>query len=1444
MAYAHRTKNIRESKEWMIALPFLVFLSLLFLLLYLFVRNVVFVFNNLQGMVSNIATESWGQDIRIGKVKIELLKGRIILSDISVKGAMPNLPPLAKIDKMTISIKPFSLFKEKDFSRSIKDVRINSLTFSLFRDEKGKWNIHLPKPTKPTKGIPPTFPIHIQNLQGKLTDLSFTKREWIVNGKGKIFLLKGETAFQFGGAINEAPFLLSGRNFPQGFEARFSLKSLAFSLPYGKGVLSVNLFFQKSGKNLRWETQASLRNASLQHKQLPFKLLNCSFNFVGNQDVCGIEDLKVQTDNGLKFGMKKALFSLKKPNLFEIKGNLEGRAMALLDLLKKAFKVKRLARMGDFPLKGEIYASGNLSNPFIEANIRFPKVIFRGLVLTENKLSLLYYKNKLEVVKGESRVGEGDVSYKGLIDLRSSNYMLEGKVGNFSLAKLPENLKSELMRKLKLEDFPKGKIKSLDLYGKGNLKSQPSIEGYAELSEFKFVKVFEENLYLNFSYKNGVIDLRRVAGEDAKGKFAFKGQIDMDKGEINGEFEGMDMKIGEISSLLKAGDLKGIAYLRGNIKGPISNPVFSGGVEAFNVGMKQYDGDYLFLEFEGDREKLRFPRLFFVKGLGEGWAEGEINLKERIVNLKGRAEKIVLSQFVKEEALKGGIGEGDFEIRGPLTSPQIVLNFNVRDFLVENAYAKYAQGEISWSKGGAIIKNGKLFMEEGEIDFEGKLVGREIMLSLNGKHLSLSHLPLRNEVKGFLDFQGRLAGTLRNPYFEGEVRAEPIYENEMGKLKTSLFISKDRLEARDLTYEIEGGRVSASLLYLFRNKALSGYIEGENIPISFAERLTKVERIPSFQGKLSTNVKIGGSVDKPSIAGIFRCEDIRNRYFSLSTLEGNYSLERNLLVVEDLRGMEKEMSVSGKGRMDLEKMDFSLEIETSKMPLSTLSFLLPSITPKGEGNLTIRGEGNIKAPLIKANFDSPKVEINDEFLDNLSLEAELGKGSLGIKGFSFFVDGKEVKGEAQIPWGIEEGIKRDSPLKASVSWERQKISFLRRFLPYFKEIEGETTGEIHLEGTYDNPQTSGFVNLEGGYMKPNGLEEGLTNVNARINLQENKAVFERASFQLGRGEGELRGSISMGKGGLQLGVSANLRDLTLRENNISGYGERFEGSLNGVVNLMGNIRSPLILGRLVLTNSKIDFSSYTIPKEQVGGGRRAFNPSFLMDVSIGSNSWFISSGSRVLTEGRLGLTGTLKNPIVQGHFSSRSGLILLSNYVFRLREGSADLFYGFDNFRLNVLARAETMVSGYKITANISGPYEDLRVSFSSSPPLPQRAIMAMFVPTEFVGDPEKFIKKELTNAFAIGVESKLLAPLEFGLAEAFGLEEISLEYSLEGLPVLRARQELFPDTFIAYSRWLAAPQERYIISLERRLKGDIYLTFSTDEQKRKFWGIEGSLRF
>ncbi|MGC9003076.1 MAG: translocation/assembly module TamB domain-containing protein [bacterium] len=1442
MFYAPKVGQIKRT-QWIIIFPLVVFLSLIFSFLYFSLRNISFLFNNLQDVVSEIATKSFGQNIKIEKVVIQPFRGKIMLKNIAVEGVKPGLPPLAKIDKMWITLKLPVLVAKKDFTQSIKEVKIRRLSFFISCDEKGRWSIPRPRPVKPPTGIPPSFPIYIENLEGELRDDFFSKRDWRFEGMGQIFLRKRTSSILTQGKLNGASFVIRMENSPESFWARFSLESLDFSLPYGSGRVSANAFLCKTVRSFRWEAQASLRNASLRHKSLPIEIANCSLNFLGNQDVCEIDQFNLQTLKGLQVKLGKIILSLRKPYLFSAQGYFEGTTTALSRLLERMGSRENPLGVANFPIKGKIRTMGQFSAPIIEASIELPRVFYKGLNINDNKLEIIYFKDKLEIKEGLGEMGKGRITYRGMVDLKDMKYLFAGKGEGIELERLPWSLKNELREKFKLKEFPEGGIKEIQFAVGGQGRTSPILELNGELTQFKYVKFYEKNLYINLSFAKGILNVDRLLASDETGTFAFQGKIDTKNGGVEGEIEGMDVKLGEIACLFGEDRLKGVAYLRGNIQGTVSNPVLRGGVEIFGGGLGEYGADYLICQFNADGKRIELPKIKWVKGIGEGWAQGEVDLSKKLISIKGEGENIFLSQLMPNDLLQGGIGAGNFEINGPLASPRFVANFKVRDFQVENMYLKSMEGTLHWEEGRMLVENGKLILPRGEVGFEGQLASGGIELSILGK-LSLEDFPLPLGVSGYVSLKGKVAGTLRNPYFEGELEGNPVYRGEIGELKTSCMITKEGLEATNLTYEIGGGKLSASVYYDFKERGLNGIVKGENIPVSLAEKIAKIKSIPSLQGKLTTNLVIGGNLENPSIKGIFKLQNIGNQGVFLSSVTGDYSLDKNRLVVENVMASEKEMTINCGCRLDLAEKNFSLKVKATKIPLSYFALLTPSLKASGVGDLTLTGEGSLGSPAIQGSFNSKEVQINGEKINDLSLKGEFSSGNLRVGDISFWRDGKEIKGEALIPWDMKKGLKRDSPLLLSFNWEGQAISFLERFIPNLKELKGETTGVVHIEGTYDNPKLSGFINLQDGYMKPNGFEEGLKNMSAKLILEENKAVIEKATFQLGNGEGEFRGSIGMGKAGLVLGITADLKDITLKETNISGYGERFEGKLNGTVNIMGEFMKPLIFGRLTLSNSRLDFSSYILPEKEGEIGRRFFNPSFLLDISIGSNFWCIFAGSRILTEGRMGLTGTLKNPIAQGHFASRSGLLLISNYLFRLHEGSADLFYGFHRLSLNIVAQARTRVRGYDITANISGPYDDLQLRFSSSPPLPQRAILAMFVPEEFGENPEKFLRRELTNAFALGIETKLLAPLEFSLAEAMGLEEISLEYGLEGFPILRVRQQILPDTYIAYSRWLATPRERYIFSIERRLKGDIFLTFSTDELKRKIWGIEGSLRF
>lgn len=1430
---------------WLLILPVVIFSCLFFSLGYLFLKNVLYLFDNLQDVVSYLATQSWGQSIRIGKVRFDFFKGEISLRDIEAEGTNPSLPPLVVMDRLSLKMDLASLLRGKDFSQSIKRVEIGRLEFNLFCDEKGCWNFPRPKPAKPPTGVPPSFPIEIRDINGRVRDSFYSKQEWEIRGRGKILLHRGTTDFLIQGGINGSPFIIRGENNQERFKVNLALKSLRFSLLQARGVISASLILQKAKDKLLWEAQARLRNASITHKKLPIKVMNCSLDFLGNQDVCRVSGFHLSTDKGVSLREGEAIFVLHKPYTVAGEAIFEGKASSFLACVGSIIKRgESLKRIGDFPLRGEVKVIGKLSKPVVEANVAISRASYRGLAISDSKVSIRYFKNSLEVREGETHLLGGKIRYKGFGDLKSREYVFQGEAKNINFEGLPNNIKEGLKRALQLKEFPKGELRNATIWGERKEGKAPSFEIEAQFSKLKYVKVFEEKLYIKLGYENDKVAIEKLEGEDEKGVFAFRGSVDIKGRGIEGDVEGMDINVEKIAPLWGVKRSKGFVYLRGKVNGTLANPGFQIGIEAFDIGYRNHYMDYLSCQIEGRGEKLGISRLNFTKGIGKGKAEGEIDLSRKTVSLQGEFSNLPLDQILPRQVVSTGIGEGNFLLRGSLYSPRLEVQGKVGDLLVKDNYVKAVSAVLRWEKDRGVIEGGRAFLKEGEINFAGEFGERDVSLYLEGKGLNLGEFSFSPEgMGGYSDLRGWLKGPFNSPSFEGELKGKVVYNGERGELSAKLFVDRNHIEGKGISFIIGEGNLSAFVSYSFKEGSIAGYLRGDNLPLAILERLSRLP--PEFRGKLSSTLTISGTRTIPRLRGMFRCEGLENRYLDLSLLEGKYSLEGKRLQLEDIKGEKEDFSLGGKAELNLSTKDFSLSFKANNLPLSIFASYLPQLQPEGKGDLTISGKGHPASPFLSLAFNSPQARLNGVGVENLNLSAEWDGEKLKLKEITLQRDGKEVRGEAELPFGIKEGFGEDKPWYISFRWEKQDIGWLKSFMPSLEEFGGEVRGEIRVRGTYNNPDTSGFVNFERCYAKPKGFEESLKNANAKFVLQGNKAVLDGVSFQLGRGRGELKGNIYMTRQGLRLETLASLTNVSLKEHNISGYGESLQGELNGLLSITGGVKSPLLVGALSLSNAKLDLSSYVPPKvTKEAPQARKFNPAFLLTVGLGNNCWFISSGSRVLTEGRLSLLGSLNNPRLQGHFSSRYGMVFISNYIFRLREGAADVVYGGNVLNLNVFARAETTLRGYKITANINGPYDNLQLRFTSSPPLPQNAILAMFVPKEFAENPEQFFKSELANAFAVGLGTKILAPLEFALAEITGLEEISLEYGVEGYPVLRLKQEILPKTYIVYSRWLTTPQERYLFGIERNIGGDIYLTFSTDELKRKIWGIEGTLRF
>lgn len=1423
--------------------PLLFFSVIVGFILIRLVANLSFLFNNLQGVVSDLASRSWGGEIRVGEMKINPWRSSLLLRSLmlNVKGSPL---PLASVEEVEIMLSFPALLSKKDFSQSIKGVMVKGVRFHLICNEEGKWNLPPSKPPKPPTGPPVSFPIEIKDIGGDLTDRYLTKRDWRMAGNALILLQGPSTRFRAEGFLEGAPFSLEGERKLEDLRLKMSVRSLPFSSPYAKGIGTLSLLFsRKEGKN-SWNAQLQLRNASFSHKRLPFPIEDCSLHFIGNEKVCNINHLSTRI-GGIRIGDGEAIFSLEKPYFLNVKADIQGKTQDILRLSRNLpkRKVSFLSSLPNLQFEGKVIGQGSLQKPYIEAELDMTPFAYRGLRIKQTHVKCTYYDDFFKVEAARANVEGGEVISQILFDFRSRDYAFQGDLKHLDLSALPANIKKELQRLGKLGSFPQGEV-DFSWVAWGDISHPPSIGALLRAKELKFVNIFLKNLYSKLTFENGSLWVERAQVEDDKGRFAFTGTIDAKTGTIQGTLEGMDVDLDRIAKLARVKRVGGIAYLRGEVGGTLSRPLFQGGIEVFQGGYRDFSLDQAILHIQASPEGVEFSEVEFLKGVGKGTAKGRLDIAKGELFLEGKAENLFLPDILPEEVGMNGIGEARFSIKGDLSSPIVEVQGEARDGDIKGWDFRKVEGLFHWNASTGIVEGGKMVWGDSEVDFSGAISRKSIDIAVVGEKVLLQDLPLNREIGGKIKLEGKVGGSLSSPFFEGNVSGEVTYRGKEGDLQASLWVDEGAIRFPQIEYRINGGRSFASLSYDPKTQRIKGNLHMEDIPADFLSEVIGVREHFPRKGLLSAELALNGTLKEPELEGVFRGTNLANEFFRLSLLKGRCALKGKEVSFSEVEGEEEDMRVTAEGRLDYGERQISLDCDASNLPLSMLTSFFPGIKPEGKGNVSFILEGSTLSPQFTASFNAKGIKVKRVDLEDISLVANYQEEVISLDHLSLLREGKALQGEGKLGFNLRKGFLRDRPLNIAMHWEEQDISWLKEFLPFVEEIEGKTSGEIEIGGTIDKPSLRGYADFKGCNAKPEGFEEGLKNADVRFRLEENKAIVEKASFAMGKGSGTLNGSIEWTKEGLQMALASTLDGVDIRTNDLLGYKENFRGTASGSLNIDGPILTPSIKGNITLSHSILDVSSYKPKALGKPGKKRLFNPLFSLNTRLGANCWFISSGARALVEGSTNLQGTLKYPRVEGHFTSRSGTLVLSSYLFRLSEATVDLYYLPGVFNLNVLAQARTTLGRYKITADITGPYNDLHLRFSSSPPLPQKAIMAMFVPEEFQTDPEAFLKQEIMGAFTAGLQLRLLAPLEFALAQAMGLEEISFEYAPEKVLVVNLREEILKDTYIGYSRWLSTPIPRYVFKIERRLGGNLFLYWSRDEQKRESWGIEGGLRF
>ena len=543
-------------------------------------------------------------------------------------------------------------------------------------------------------------------------------------------------------------------------------------------------------------------------------------------------------------------------------------------------------------------------------------------------------------------------------------------------------------------------------------------------------------------------------------------------------------------------------------------------------------------------------------------------------------------------------------------------------------------------------------------------------------------------------------------------------------------------------------------------------------------------------GRANLDLRIGGTLDEPTIAGELLLSDASARWNQIA-IDGVELVSRvrdNVIAVEDLHG-----NVLG-GRFRLQG-----EVPVGQdSRAARLRFRLDEIDPThlapedgfgvDPGQLRISTSGELEGePLAPSEWEG-RGQIEQLIAREGTAEIELAgagpwtlePGRFRVSGLRLLSGGTELVLEGEVnpfveplAWGARASGQLDNALLAPTLLELGIV------------FTGTTTLDVHASQGEEPFTLGGTVTVSDGRLALREPALTFTNLNGALELERDLVTITRLDANVGGGTAEGQGQIRLE------GTSIADLDLTGRARSVRlSYPADLRSEIDGQVQVLGTPPNLRITGDVTLARAifsrNINLESELLqsvarvsvvePSESIAGRTR-------LDIRVRSLEGLRVDNNLATMEASANLTvrGTLAEPELSGIVSARpQGEFRFGRNIYRIEAGRIQLQeYPIEPPELDFTAR--TTVGGYDIRLVVRGSTDELVTELTSpSHPDLSRADVASIL---FTGRPVEKLTTESRAILGEQMTSYLGATLgdltELGLGRVLPFDLVTVQPSL-----------------------------------------------------------------
>jgi translocation and assembly module TamB len=333
---------------------------------------------------------------------------------------------------------------------------------------------------------------------------------------------------------------------------------------------------------------------------------------------------------------------------------------------------------------------------------------------------------------------------------------------------------------------------------------------------------------------------------------------------------------------------------------------------------------------------------------------------------------------------------------------------------------------------------------------------------------------------------------------------------------------------------------------------------------------------------------------------------------------------------------------------------------------------------------------------------------------------------------------------------------------------------------------GNVAVNATVRGTPSAPQLGGRIQLTNASFNMIDLPNGISNANGVILLSGNTAQIQSLTGESGGGTVALSGFVTYSASALRMGLKADARRVRVR------YPQGTTVVANASVNLTGTRQNSLLSGDVTILrigfSPQSDFGSMltsAAPPVQSPSGTSVLD-NMKLDVHIRTSPSVAVQASlaqNIQADADLRLRGTASVPGMLGRVNITAGNLVFFGTKYTVNQGTV-AFYNPSKIQPIMNVDLETVAKGVDVVLTVSGPIDNMKLTYTSDPPLQFSEIVSLLAtgrtptsdPTLLANQPTPPPQSFQQMGESAIVSQAIANPISSRLQRVFGVNQLKID--------------------------------------------------------------------